>query len=134
MMEVGEVRYYYLRKQANGGSMPFGCVAFRRNGDGTVNRGVSLCSTRDNFNRQHARGLALKRLLDAEKAGLATYFQNYGHPSCRCRQNPLVLDYVENEDSEYKFLHEDGGSYFSGQLGENPTGQEKNIIGIAGRR
>ena len=133
-MEVGEVRYYYLRKQANGGSMPFGCVAFRRNGDGTVNRGVSLCSTRDNFNRQHARGLALKRLLDAEKAGLAAYFQKYGQPCCRSLQNPLVLDYVTNEDSEYKFLHEDGGSYFSGQLGENPTGQEMNIIGIAGRR
>lgn len=59
-----EVNYYYL-KYENG--QPYGCVAFRENEDGTVNRGVSLCSETDSFKKMIGRGLALKRLLEAEK-------------------------------------------------------------------
>ena len=135
MMEVGEVRYYYLKEYVNDGNRPFGCVAFRRNADGTVNRGVSLCSTRDNFNRRHGRGLAMKRLLDAEKAGMDTYFMNYQSPCCPGTQNPLV-NYVEHEgDEEFGFLRDGkSGDYFSGCVGGCPTEQEMNIMGIAGKK
>ena len=131
MMENDEVRYYYLKRRVSGGSMPFGCVAFRKNEDGTVNRGVSLCSTRDNFNKMHARGLAMKRLLDAEKAGLDTYFGEYGN-CAGYRQNPLAC---QGMSDEFDFLYDRSvEQYSSGSLGCSPTAQEMNIMGIAGRK
>lgn len=62
-----EIFFYYLREKKEGdGSRkghPFGCVAFKRDQDGTVSRGVSICSRRDSFNFKKARGLALQRLM-----------------------------------------------------------------------
>ena len=68
-----EVMFYYLRdeslnandKRAKKGS-PFGVVAIRENADGTVNRGISICSPGDKYNKVAGRGLALKRLIEAE--------------------------------------------------------------------
>jgi hypothetical protein len=61
---MGEVNFYYLRDE-NGKS--YGCVAFCENEDGTVNRGISICSKEDAFKKVAARGIALKRMNDAIK-------------------------------------------------------------------
>lgn len=70
---MDNVLFYYLRdnelnkndKEAVKG-VPFGVVAVRENADGTVNRGVSICSPTDRFNKKAGRGIALKRLFEAE--------------------------------------------------------------------
>ena len=56
-----EVLYYYLRDENN---HPYGCVAIQESASekGKINRGVSLCSKYDIFDKKHARGLALSRL------------------------------------------------------------------------
>ena len=69
-----DVMFYYLRDDHN---HPRGCVAMSVNDDGTVNRGVSLCSTIDQFDRAHARGLAVKRLQDALKIKENMAFDKY---------------------------------------------------------
>ncbi|MBR4316808.1 MAG: hypothetical protein IKP65_07610 [Alphaproteobacteria bacterium] len=73
MSEIsGSVHYYYLRemhendKQAPKGH-PFGVIAVKNNGDGTVNRGIAICSPTDYFDKRKGRGLALQRLLKAER-------------------------------------------------------------------
>ena len=70
---MNDVIFYYLRdnelnkkdKCAKKGQ-PFGVVAMRINEDGTINRGVSICSPQDNFNRIAGKGIAIKRLMEAE--------------------------------------------------------------------
>lgn len=69
-----EVFYYYLK---NENDKPFGCVAICENEDGTINRGVSLCSTRDTFKKVCARGLAFKRMNDAIKNKTTVTFDEY---------------------------------------------------------
>lgn len=71
-VDTETVHYYYLRarnekdKTVKSG-VPYGVVAVRANEDGTVNRGISICSTRDIFKKKTGRGIALSRLLNAEK-------------------------------------------------------------------
>lgn len=69
-----EVFYYYLRNKKN---QPYGCVAIQETANGFINRGVSICSTRDKFNKKHARGLALRRLNEASKSLLGQAFACY---------------------------------------------------------
>ena len=71
---ANEIFYYYLRDEEN---HPYGCVAIQETADGRINRGVSVCSTRDNFDRKHARGLALKRLHEAEESLFGQPFAEY---------------------------------------------------------
>ena len=59
-----EVVYYYLKNDEN---KPIGCVAIKENADGTINRGVSICSKADAFVKKCARGLAFKRMNQAFK-------------------------------------------------------------------
>lgn len=65
------IEFYYLRKNLGDHNTkkghPVGVVAIRNNGDGTVNRGVAICSVKDNFNKKIGRGLAFQRLKLAEK-------------------------------------------------------------------
>lgn len=68
------VFYYYLRDEKN---HPYGCVAIQESVDGKINRGVSLCSKRDNFDRKHARGLALRRLNIACSSLFGKPFEEY---------------------------------------------------------
>ena len=73
MINVEGIMFYYLRdntlnindKMAKKGK-PFGVVAIRENEDGTVNRGVSICSPGDKFNKVAGKGVAFKRLVEAE--------------------------------------------------------------------
>lgn len=57
--------FYYLRRQIEKSPSkighPFGCVCISPNEDGTVNRGVSICSVKDFFNKKKARGMAFSR-------------------------------------------------------------------------
>ena len=69
-----EVLYYYLRDENN---HPYGCVAIQKSVNGKINRGVALCSKRDKFNKQHARGLALSRLNIACSSLLSKPFEEY---------------------------------------------------------
>lgn len=69
-----EIFYYYLRDEKN---HPYGCVAIQETGHGTINRGVSLCSTRDRFDKSHARGLALTRLRQAGESLFGKEFGEY---------------------------------------------------------
>jgi len=69
-----EVFYYYLKDEND---KPYGCVAMCENEDGTINRGVSLCSTKDTFKKVCARGLAFKRMNDAIKTQKTEYFSEY---------------------------------------------------------
>lgn len=75
-----EIFYYYLR---NEGKHPYGCVAITDNGDGTIKRGVSICSKKDNFNKPYSRALALKRLKQTEKVAKG-YFGVYFGEKCNC--------------------------------------------------
>ena len=69
-----EVFYYYLKDEND---KPYGCVAMCENEDGTINRGVSLCSTKDTFKKVCARGLAFKRMNDAIKTESTVAFNEY---------------------------------------------------------
>lgn len=57
------MRHYYLREKKSDrtrGGM-FGCVVVDINDDGTVNRGVSVCSHRDKFDKTIALNIATGR-------------------------------------------------------------------------
>ena len=69
-----EIFYYYLR---DGKNNPYGCVAIQETTDGKINRGVSICSTKDHFNRAHARGLAYTRLKTACNSLFGKPFNEY---------------------------------------------------------
>lgn len=79
MNDVENIVFYYLRKNdnANGRGTPYGVVAVRENEDGTVNRGVSLCSPDDKYDKNAGRGIALKRLIKAESDKRSTEFGVY---------------------------------------------------------
>lgn len=62
------VMYYYVRngKSKKSVGTPYAVVAVRENDDGTVNRGVSMCSPLDTFKKVIGRGIAMQRLIKAE--------------------------------------------------------------------
>ena len=53
---------YYLRRDDN---TPIGCVALRQDSVGNWARGISLCSTQDQFSKDKAKKLAKRRCIDA---------------------------------------------------------------------
>ena len=106
------IHYYYLRDTYQP-CIPRGCVALHENEDGSVNRGVSYCSTNDNFSKKKARSLALKRLSLADN-GLELHFgANYFG---RCRNMPFnkypfdmaSAKNVPPTDFELRLLHKPG--------------------------
>jgi hypothetical protein len=72
-------RYYYIRR----GEHPVGCVAAVKLPDGSVARGVSVCSPEDNFERKEARKKAYKRLCRAVGA--------------QCSSDPIKADLRDPE-------------------------------------
>jgi len=56
-------RYYYLRKEGQNGKRGdmYGAVVVSMNEDGTVNRGVSICSSKDRFDKTIAVNIARGR-------------------------------------------------------------------------
>ena len=84
---MSNVSYYYLRDQHNN---PRGCVAIEKNADGTVNRGISICSELDRFDRACARGIALQRLNIAKRDEKNVEFNKYnGECSGGVRHMPV---------------------------------------------
>ena len=59
------MKHYYIRRSDT--KQPIACVAFNENEDGTVNRGISICSTREIFSKNKARNKAIGRLVSATK-------------------------------------------------------------------
>ena len=52
--------FYYLRRDDN---TPMGCVALRQDNSGNWARGISLCSTQDQFSKDKAKKLAKSRCI-----------------------------------------------------------------------
>ena len=106
------VHFYYLRNPQQQ-HQPIGCVAIHANADGTINRGVSVCSWNDNFSKKKARSLALTRLSLADK-GLNIKFGKYygrsnsvaGMPDCPFEN--AAANNVQPTESEYRILHKPG--------------------------
>lgn len=76
-----EVEVYYLRgilMTENGvtENVPYATVAVKWNGDGTVTRGVSICSTKDKFVKVEGRKRAIARMNAAEKAKRDLFIMN----------------------------------------------------------
>ena len=68
-METSEdLGFYYLKRSEGKQIKPYGVVAVRMNCDGTVNRGISICSPNDEFRKKVGRGIAYSRLIKAETA------------------------------------------------------------------
>ena len=117
MINVEGIMFYYLRdntlnindKMAKKGK-PFGVVAIRENEDGTVNRGVSICSPGDKFNKVAGKGVAFKRLVEAENKKENIPFGGYvGDES---KKNMIHLPFIFKSsyrdnvtDFEYRMLH-----------------------------
>lgn len=81
-----ETFFYYL-KDENGKA--YGCVAFCENEDGTINRGISICSKEDAFRKVTARGIAEKRMHDAIKKKKS--FNHFGYYYGVNRTSPDVF-------------------------------------------
>ena len=119
-----DVMFYYLRDDHN---HPRGCVAMSVNQDGTVNRGVSLCSMMDSFNRAHARGLAMKRLNEAVKAQSNLAFEKYY--GCRGVMAPSwELTHCNRDNASivsYKMHFKANPTEFEKKMINNPKGAVK---------
>jgi len=57
------IQYYYLRDFKT--YQPYACIAINQNDDGTVDRGISICSSEDQFDKKLARSKSRGRLLHA---------------------------------------------------------------------
>lgn len=110
-----EIVYYYLKDEQN---HPFGCVAIYENEDGTINRGISLCSTQDAFKKACARGLAFKRLNAAMNSKTSIKFAKHHDESCVRISCPIKFNsltefksayHVEPTKQEYRMLHKPAG-------------------------
>lgn len=111
-----KVMFYYLREnkhpndKSNGRGVPFGVVAVRENPDGTVNRGVSICSPTDRYNKKAGRGIALKRLLKAETDCRSTPFGKYNGMDEKKKITHFPFAYksdfnAEITESEHRMFH-----------------------------
>ncbi len=83
---MSNVSYYYLRYQHN---IPLGCLAIEKKADGTVNRGISICSELDRFDRACARGIALQRLNIAKRDEKNVEFNKYNGEGSGVRHMPV---------------------------------------------
>lgn len=114
---MSEVIFYYLRdnelnkndKCAKKGQ-PFGVVAMHLNEDGTINRGVSICSPCDKFDKKTGRGIALARLMECENSKVSRSFGIYlGEPKNMNIVNvPFLKCYyyrVNPTESEHRMLY-----------------------------
>ena len=121
MDNFDDVMFYYLRdenknqndKSAKKG-VPFGVVAVRENENGTVNRGVSICSPSDRYNKKAGRGIALKRLIEAETKCRSIPFGNYNGTDDKKKITHLPFNYksdfnAEITKSEYRMFHKPEG-------------------------
>lgn len=73
-MVMGKINVYHLRSvdvmkgDVKVGGTPYATVALEINDDGTVNRGVSICSAKDSFVKKVGTQKAIGRMMSAKKA------------------------------------------------------------------
>jgi hypothetical protein len=112
-----DVIFYYLRDRklnpndstAKKG-VPIGVVAVRENEDGTVNRGVSICSRKDRYDKNAGRGIALKRLITAETICRSIPFGEYVGDEDKKMMRDINFKYhtdfhAEITPEEYRMFH-----------------------------
>lgn len=116
-----KVMFYYLRDnnknpndKSGGRGVPFGVVAVRENPNGTVNRGVSICSPSDRYNKKAGRGIAFKRLLKAETDCRSTPFAKYNGVDEKKKITNLPFAYksdfnAEITEGEHRMFHKPEG-------------------------
>lgn len=117
-----KVQYYYLRMEnSNYGEKgkPFGVVAIKENSDGTVNRGVSICSSADSFNKRAGRGIALKRLMQAEKNQTTEKFPTY---LGKTPQNICYIKGIAGRVIERKYCYHDVATEHEYRMFHKPEG------------
>ena len=71
---MNKIFFYYIKDENNN---KIGCVAVNENEDGTINRGVSICSKVDKFNKTKARGIAYSRLINVCNTKTNVTFNEY---------------------------------------------------------
>ena len=117
MDDFEDVIFYYLRNSelnkndttAKKG-VPIGVVAVRENEDGTVNRGVSVCSIHDRYDKNAGRGIALQRLLAAETNCRSVPFAKFTGDEDKKTMKNIPFDYksdfhAEITPQEYRMFH-----------------------------
>lgn len=124
-----KINFYHLRtkpvfKEINGktikdGGHPFATVAIEFNGDGTVNRGVSICSIDDQFVKRVGSQKALGRLMSAKKRN----------------ENIMEIEsFVKNQNKIMKKYGADGVMFpntnfkYLGMVNDMPTEDEKVLF------
>jgi len=105
-MVKGTMKHYYIRRDDT--KQPIACVAFNENDDGTVNRGISICSTREIFSKNKARNKAVGRLVSAttrKTNGHPIRTENMKHEGLKWYMFQLggILDLVHGSDKMMKF-------------------------------
>ena len=106
-METETMIYHYYIRRADT-NQPIACVAFGENEDGTVNRGISICSTREIFSKTKARNKAIGRMVAASEHGGDSYpirDKNVVHEGLRWYifQIAGILDLVHGSDKMLKY-------------------------------
>lgn len=64
--------FYYLRRWHKQKKQihPYITVCVKKNADGTVDRGVAVCSVKDNFERATGKAIAYNRCVSARRIGV----------------------------------------------------------------
>lgn len=92
--------FYYIRRKRNNQIHPYITVCISKNPDGTINRGVAICSVKDNFERAKGKSIAYNRITAALQTGMN----------------------ICPSDGRY------AGFKFFGELNCTPTAEEKRMI------
>jgi hypothetical protein len=84
-------RHYYLRSETENGykGKIYGVVVVSMNDDGTVNRGVSVCSYKDKFNKTIALNIARGRFAKAVNIKESIPFREY-NGEVNKKMNPVL--------------------------------------------
>ena len=93
-----DIHYYYIRRPES--TDLIACVAITQNDDKTVNRGISICSENERFDKEKARTKSRGRLTCAltKKSDNLPIRQNIDKKNLQD-----YCDYVKNIDPDNKF-------------------------------
>jgi len=124
MFDTSKYHVYYLFDEDKN---RIGCVVFTRSDmDGTVNRGISLCSNEDQFCKRIARKIALNRCKIAEQTHVSQY------PVMDNRRDPHVT-YAFSMKNGTSMSTEDG-MVFKSAYDARTTDYELQILASLGKR
>lgn len=106
-------KFYYLRHQTSEGKIPYACVCIMKTADGSIARGVSVCSSNDSFikqiGRNKAAGYAMKAI-----AGCGEIYKRLNIAK-QIVDSIVYMPYNQRmpENPTYKFSH---GKYLQSSL------------------